>query len=837
MRSRCAQSVALAAALAALGMSSSAFAIGTTEARGKAQLAIQSVESDMGSVQAAAAKAQHMRTTPEQRIAAGDMLLRTKDYEHAIEVFNQVVELHRQGKVSTDSDADARFLLAQAYFESKQYLSARRYYRSILDKASQSPYDSYAGRSLSRLVDIALRTNNFDSLDDVFQRVGQLPASDATGSLQYARAKAYFAKHEYDQAKSALGSLAASSEYYPQGQYLLGAILVKEATPAPPPAQPNPAPGAADKDNKDPKDKDAKDAKDKDAKDKADGAPAIGPSPKAIAPPPDKKRYAAAIEQFRKVTRISPDTAKHRHVIDLAWMAIGRLFYETDNFLDAADAYGHIDRKSPEFNTMLYELAWDYARLGDYQRAQRSLEVLSITAPQNLKMADGTLLRADLMLRQGQFDKSLKLYRTVHNRYDPIRDQVDKFLKVTTDPAVYYDKLVQDRLESQETGGPLSPVVIDWARKEAENDRAFAIIDDVSRSRELIKKSRHLIGKLNAVLGSSTRAKAFPEIKASLEQAVGLLNKVATARRTLAEGMDDVASSDVGGELGKVRAQRRALMKRMAWLPVTPGDFSRRDSSGERQWNKVSQQLQRLTLEADKLQAIVNGLHRVLKDADQYGVVRDPESRRRFEAEIEANERDLKTYRKRIKAYQEAVDMGRVQIGFGDQRYVEDDRVRTQFRQLFAREVQLVASGQDNGSAQEYARSIQGVLSRADRASSKLEGIKASLEREATEKAQGLQAQVATEASNINKYSGKLDALDQEARLLVGQVAMKNFGLVRDRLKSIVLRSDVGIVQEAWEVREEQRTRVRDLQRERARENQQLNDELREVLDDAEDQQ
>jgi len=44
-------------------------------------------------------------------------------------------------------------------------------------------------------------------------------------------------------------------------------------------------------------------------------------------------------------------------------------------------------------------------------------------------------------------------------------------------------------------------------------------------------------------------------------------------------------------------------------------------------------------------------------------------------------------------------------------------------------------------------------------------------------------------------------------------------------------------VQEAWEVREEQALRVRNLQRERAREEQTLNDELREVLDDAEEEQ
>ena len=89
----------------------------------------------------------------------------------------------------------------------------------------------------------------------------------------------------------------------------------------------------------------------------------------------------------------------------------------------------------------------------------------------------------------------------------------------------------------------------------------------------------------------------------------------------------------------------------------------------------------------------------------------------------------------------------------------------------------------------------------------------------------------------IETYAQNLDGLDQQARLLVGEIAMKNFGLVRDRLKSIVLRADTGIVQEAWEVREEQALRVRNLQRERAREEQTLNDELREVLDDAEEEQ
>ncbi|MCC6666758.1 MAG: tetratricopeptide repeat protein [Polyangiaceae bacterium] len=791
--------IAIGAALAALALSDPAAAISASEARTRAESAIAGVEGGVGNVQKAAARATKQKMTPAQRIAAGDILFRNKDYERSIEVFSQVVELGRQGRADSAAHADGLFYLGESYFKSKQYLSARRAYREILEKSSASPYDSYAGRAVSRLVDVSLRTQNYDVLDEVFAKLSSLPTSDSSGSLQYARGKALFAKKDYDAAKASIGNVPTTGAWGLQGQYLLGVILVKQATPAV-----DPATEKADKET---------------ASIVTKGATEAVPT----------TRYAAAIEQFRRVTRMKAETDAQKQVIDLAWMAIGRLFYETDNFLDAADAYSHVDRKSPEFSGMLYELAWVYVRLGDYQRAQRSLEVLAVTDPDNLRFADGSLLRADLMLRSGQFEKALTLYKSVRSRFDPIREQVTTFLADTQDPAIYYDKLVGEQLGSEKGG--LSPVVIQWAREEAENERAFGMIDDVTASRDLIKKSRRLVSKLNAVLGSGTRMRAFPELIAAMEQALGLLNKSGQARRTLAQGMDDEAGS-ASGELEKVRSERRALMKRMDQLPVNPGDFSQREASGEKQWNKVSQRLQQLELESDKLQAIVNGLKRVLKDADKFGVTSDPTSRQRFQAEITANEKDLGAYKKRIAEYREMVDMGRVQIGFGDQRYVEDDQVRRRFREVFNREVELVAGGADPGAA-DYARQIQPILRRANTVEDALEQTKGRLEREADAQAQSLREQVEKEAAALDKFAQNLDELDEQARLLVGELAMKNFGLVRDRLKSIVLRADVGIVQHAWEVREEQLMRVRNLQRERAREEQNLNDELREVLDDA----
>jgi tetratricopeptide (TPR) repeat protein len=780
-------------------------ALSTSEAQGRATSAIQSVESDIGKAPPPS-KFREPPPTPAVRLANADMLLHAKNYDAAIDGLSKVLELNRQGKASATDYADASFLIGEAYFQSRQYLSSRRHYREVLDHASSPAYGDYLGRAVSRLVDIALRTDDLDSLDYVFTRLDSLPQGDKSGSLAYARAKALYAKKDYSAAKSAVNVVPAGSEYTLQAQYLLGVILMKETLAVSPTAPVAPAPAAG------------------------------ATTPAAPAAPPPDLRFTQSIEQFRKVTRMPATTADTRHVVDLAWMAIGRLFHETDNYVEAAEAYSHVDRGSPEFSTMLYELAWVYVRLGDFERAQRALEVLTITDPNNLELADGSLLRADLMLRAGEFQNALGLYKDVSGHFDPIRQQLDDFLKSTNDPAVYYDKLTADDFGAA-ADDKLPKVVLDWARDEAEDQHVFGVIDDVSRSRTLIKNSRKLASKLDAVLSVSSRVKAFPEIQIQLQQVLSLSNKLTRARGTLAEGLDDVANSDAGGEIGKVRSERRALMKRLGWMPVTEGEFIRRDESGDTQWSKVSQSVQELTVEADKLNAIVNGLKRVMSEADQHGVTSDPTSRARFQLEIEANERDLGTYHKKIEEFRNAIEIGKAQIGFGDQRYLDDQDVRQRFRELFAREVELAASGQDSSDAAAYAKSIQPLLSRADSDETALDAQRVKWENQAIEQANVLRDKIAQEIALVEGYAQNLDGLDQQARLLVGEIAMKNFGLVRDRLKSIVLRADTGIVQEAWEVREEQALRVRNLQRERAREEQTLNDELREVLDDAEEEQ
>jgi tetratricopeptide (TPR) repeat protein len=769
---------------------SSALAVSAADAPNLAQRAVSEADRDSATVEQTIANARAAQKTPEQRLVDGELLLKARDYPRAIIVLNEITEKYPSHPTVYP---DAMLMLGDAYYESGQLLSARRAYKAILDNSGEPRMTTRTPRAFVRLVDVALRKQNYKELDELLTKISGFSGA-AEPTVQYGRAKALLAKKDFAAARAAVDAVPPTHPLLHQAKYLRGVIEMRDAQAS------APAPAAL----------------------------APGQSPPA-APP---TRYASSIDAFRQVTQLSPDSEAHRLVIDYAWLAIGRLFYEADQWVEAADAYGHVDRESPEFAASLYEVAWVYVRLGDYDRALRALEVLAISDPNNQYVADATLLRADLMLRSGQFDKALTSYDTIRTEYDPLRERVDTFLASSTDPAVFYDKLTKEEIDSIDKTTQVPAIAIQWAREEQDGVAAFAVIDDVVQCRDLIRQSQALIQKLEMVLGATNRVRAFPDLRAGDEKLLSLLNKVTQARGTIAQGLDDAEPSEVSGELAAVRAERRELQKRVQFMPVTDADFANREIVAQRSWNQVSQKLQQLQLEVDQLQAIVNGLRRMLADSS---AGKDPTVVAQWQSELLASENELKGFKTQIDTTRRQIDVSRVGAGYGDQRFIEDEEVRAQFKLKLAEELRLVGGGAGGSKAQSYASQVSGPMASADTTETKLLGIRKDLLATVDKKVAEVNEVIQKEAANISSYAARLEVLDQEARLVVGQVAMRNFGLVRDRLKDLVIHADVGSVEQAWEVREEQITRVRNLQVERVREEQILREELREVLDDASD--
>ncbi|HEY4011719.1 MAG TPA: tetratricopeptide repeat protein [Polyangiaceae bacterium] len=767
----------------------------TAEARGGPEDAVASAQGDLAGVsrdipgiQAAIDRAKADRRSPEERLANGELLYRTNDFRRAIVVLSEILEEFP----NTPSYPDALWLRGETYYAGHDYLSARRDYADLVAHGSEPRFSVYFGRGLARLVDVSLRLDDPpETLGPIFEKFKLVPPAQVDAGLLYAKGKAYYRLGSWNDATQAFSEVAAGTQYTHQARYFEGVIAMKIAK----------LPAAAS------------------AGDQTKGRP----------------QYYAAIEAFRAVTELAPDTPEHQHVIDLAWMAIGRCFYEMEQYARATAAYSKVGRESPEFGTMLYELAWVYVRLGDVQRAERSLEVLMISDPNSQFIADGTLLRADLLLRAGAFDRALELYDRVRMQYDPLRAKVDAFIDTTKDVSVYYEKLAARELDALARDDQLPDVAVRWAREAEDGPLAFAVVDDVNECKTLIRQSTQLIDKLTALTGASNRVRAFPELEAGEEAAIGLVNRISRARLTLAHALDDEEPRDLGGDIGQVRQQRRSLMAIMEGLPVREQDFVTREQQGKAQWNNLSQELTRRSNEVDALQAAVNGLRRMLSEGPSHGVVRDPVTMQRFQAELNANEHDLTVYASEIQELRRQVEFGRAQIGLGDSRYQRDTSARSDFRTALEREVQLAAGGAAASDAQRYATEVGPVLTQSDQYESQLLGLLQQIETQVGKRAGELQQKIETERLSLATYQTQLTALDGDARDLVGHVAERNFRLVRDKLRGIVLRADVGITEQAWEVREEELSRVRSLQSERSRQEQVLDEELKEVRDDGVD--
>jgi tetratricopeptide (TPR) repeat protein len=765
-----------------------AWAIDKEQALSGATQQVRGAVGDMRGIEETILRSRTGQRSASQMVGDAVLLMASRDWERAATVLNKVIEKYPDHPTAYP---EAMALLSEAYYSSNQYLATRRAARKIIERGLEPRFAQYQVSAIEKLVDVAMRIREDRGLDEIFVAMNRLPAQSVTSGIMYARGKALILKKDWAGARQALVTVDPQSKYLHQAGYLLGLVAMKEAMPPPAPV--------------------------------VEGAPP---------PRVPKQRYVPAIDMFYRVTKLPADTPEHAHVIDLAWLAIGRLFHETDDLLQAVDAYNHINRSSPEFGTALYELGWVYVRLGDMERAQRALEILAVADPKSKDIADGLLLRADLMLRAGQFEKALRVYEGVRAEYDPVNVKIDNFLRTTGDPSVYFDKLSRTDTGSFDSTGAVPLSVVQWAREEENGPAAAAIVDSLVQCRKLIKQSNEMIRKLSVVISSSNRVRAFPDLKAGEERALGLVNRIGIARLTIGQGLDAAEPSDLAGEIGAARARRRSLEKRMRMLPVNDADFLDREAQAMRQWNVPSQTVQRMSLELDVMETQIKALRRVLRDSSK-GTVRDPAIVQRFELELQQHEKDIEYYRNQVQTLERVLSAGKMQVGFGDQRFVEDAQVRIAYRDAVVREVQLAMGGAGGNELADYARRSAPILQEAEEGDKRILAAFSALEQEVARRTTEVRAIMEHETVAMVGYEVELERLDREARGVVGEVARRNFGIVRDRLHNIVLRADVGITEQAWEVREEQMTRVRSLRVERSREEKLLKEELDEVLEDS----
>jgi len=116
-----------------------------------------------------------------------------------------------------------------------------------------------------------------------------------------------------------------------------------------------------------------------------------------------KGDLAAALVGFDAVTRVQPRNQDEKEIQEMARLAIGRLYYERDQFDKAREAYGSVARQSLHFEEAMNELAWTSIKAKDFKAAYRALDLMLLQNPDSPQAPELRLLMGNLHVRLANF--------------------------------------------------------------------------------------------------------------------------------------------------------------------------------------------------------------------------------------------------------------------------------------------------------------------------------------------------------------------------------------------------------------------------------------------------
>lgn len=250
-------------------------------------------------------------------------------------------------------------------------------------------------RTLVRILALSVQLPTDEDEKTWLAKLDAIPPQLRPESAAYAAGKLLFVRKDAVSAQKWLASVGETSPYFYRAQYILGALQVQ------------------------------------------------------------MEKLDAALTVFKALTeRPLARRDDDLRVVELAHMAVGRIYHERADSKRAYEAYLHISQKSNLFKDAIYEASWAALRADDTERAEQSLKLLLLAyrdEPQTvLPVAEARLLLGDLLLRRGEPDLAHEHFATAHADLKPL---VEKIQLDLANAPVFVNRL-REQLGSHK--GPLS---------------------------------------------------------------------------------------------------------------------------------------------------------------------------------------------------------------------------------------------------------------------------------------------------------------------------------------------------------------------------------------------
>jgi hypothetical protein len=209
----------------------------------------------------------------------------------------------------------------------------------------------------------------------------------------------------------------------------------------------------------------------------------------------------------------------------------------------------------------------------------------------------------------------------------------------------------------------------------------------------------------------------------------------------------------------------------------------------------------------------------------------EPDGKQEFTDEMRKHRVIVSGYEEDLRKIRQAIARAR-DAASGTELLAGEAALRADHRELIARERAVLETARAGLLPAQVAEldATAALAGRAEELRARAVRLKGGLAAEGGQKAQALRERVGAERQALHTEVSALDAVQNEAKELVGRIAYRSFTTVRSQFYRLVLKADVGLVDVAWSRKRERLDKIQQLSVQKAAEVQLLDDEFKGLL-------
>ena len=755
------------------------------------------------------------------------VLYELKNYESASIILFDVVDKYPNSAAYPES----LFYLADSLYLKRDFLSSGKFFHKVVELGAGGRRYQEA---LQRLIELSLHTGDYASVEDYITKLETLTVDKQLPSVPYVKGKYYYFRRQFDKSVEALKSIGTSHIYYFHAQYFVGAANV--------------AMGAEHLDD--------------------------------------------ALAAFANILKQEAKTDSQKRIVDLAHMATARILLERGLLTQALDEYVKVGTKSDQFNDMLYESAWVAIKGKDYVRARQQFDLMLLNAPESPLAPEVKLIVASLHIRQNEYGPATDGYTRTRDEFEPIYRQLNDELGRTGDARAYFRDLITKNLSKFDIVSILPAGAQRWVKDEPEVVRVSTLIGDESDLKKSIDEGDEIIKRLEKALNGPARVNVFPELASGRAKVAELANALTDVKKQLAVRESQLFAPAAGvqkAQLDALDQERTGLEAKLSALPSNSATIVERQQKARAAFNDLDKRASRMNtainamkneLEAARrmyVDAVVKqnpaaipapppqqpgpapqnepaanapytelydhinkDLTAVEKNADvvraRLDKLKDTAINRPLESknELDGTTSDMNVLLAAIDDVRKDILDHASSVGVGDNDMQAAEQLRGQYEELLKRQHDLGVEVKARMGAAERTKAdqIESILERARGVDQKIAKYNVRIDEILDSRLTDVASTLVEEKAHMVAFRDTLGGYTNESTDVGGAVVADSFHTVANRFYNIVVRSDVGIIDVAWALKDQSSRESTRLVAERKRELKLLDDDYKDVLKD-----